>query len=846
MTDSSATTTTTAARTSTFASSSINARPEPAHPISSGKGSSDIRTRRTGRRRMVWQQKLLQQQQQQQQQKVQLDQQEMMRAPKGSLLESESFHGIPLLSPILISVNSRSYEPSGGSSVGTIQHEALDMSSAAAQLVGADFVSLLVRTGLPVNIVKLLLLRVKRRYIRRQQEGVGKHLRSGATYASSLGLATNNPIDIGGGTDRRAFFSTRHSRRSTRASVVNVTTPRNTSTRREPRGLKNHGQTCFLNSVLQALASSRPFLIYLERIVDQAIRMDELNYRLGVVANEGSGKSILSAHSAPYSTTAAGSGTEEDVLLSELLLDILLFINGLTTDDDTNHGSYRKKSLDVRELLRRVGEEHAQFRARAGGLSHIGTEQQDAQELLQALIGMIEAEGSASNTSFSGSKDVSSSNVLAEPCDGIDDISISVMSACHYEDQTTGEGCNTYDKVSLNKGLAVASDPNDEAVLTFSDILVQMGALQDRIEKASTVSSRRTDSFSFSRKEEKKDDEADNAFGLAHERPEDSGCILKSSVETANGAMVNAAVSSLPLSTPSPSVSPLTGWLGSTLQCRECKHVRISNVPFLEIPIIPTSIGTAGGDGFGHRNLSPSSPLPACSLFECLKDFTAAERVHDVECQSCSIKAELKHIDDEMTLLQGAVESVVSRSSKSSSGDNDVEGLQREMQTLEARRYRLKSADVDAIYNDIASDAESDDCSIGKADDALPPPCHSEARKCLLLSRPPPILCLHIQRRYYDASVDRMLKAMQIVLFDEVIDLSPFCAYITSGNTIAYRLLAVIEHRGNAHAGHYVTYRRVVSSIGKEWALVSDETVSYCSWDDVRRSQAYMLIYEAF
>jgi ubiquitin C-terminal hydrolase len=119
-----------------------------------------------------------------------------------------------------------------------------------------------------------------------------------------------------------------------------------------------------------------------------------------------------------------------------------------------------------------------------------------------------------------------------------------------------------------------------------------------------------------------------------------------------------------------------------------------------------------------------------------------------------------------------------------------------------------------------------------------------------------------------------MAKTMQHIEFPEILDMSAHSAYGCNGESdtghaswagnsemakisinankrnrvpIPYRLMSIIEHRGNAHAGHYQTYRRVLSpgGKGKEWAFVSDENVSFVEWGDVRKCQAYMLFYEA-
>ena len=101
------------------------------------------------------------------------------------------------------------------------------------------------------------------------------------------------------------------------------------------------------------------------------------------------------------------------------------------------------------------------------------------------------------------------------------------------------------------------------------------------------------------------------------------------------------------------------------------------------------------------------------------------------------------------------------------------------------------------------------------------------------------------QRRYYDAATDRMVKSAQNVASPNIIDIAPFCAYSSKGSSMTYKLMSIIEHRGSAHGGHYVTYRRNRSGDTSSWFIVSDDNVTAISWDEVRRSQAYMLIYEA-
>jgi ubiquitin C-terminal hydrolase len=141
----------------------------------------------------------------------------------------------------------------------------------------------------------------------------------------------------------------------------------------------------------------------------------------------------------------------------------------------------------------------------------------------------------------------------------------------------------------------------------------------------------------------------------------------------------------------------------------------------------------------------------------------------------------------------------------------------------------------------------------------------SDAIKCLLLTRLPAVLSIHVQRRYYDQLSGRTSKTMQRVVFPEILDLAPFCAYsgvvrsdapfagsISKGKLsvkservpINYRLMSIIEHLGGPHSGHYVSYRRNPAS-DSQWLWISDDKVKNCDWSTVRNCQAYMLFYEA-
>jgi hypothetical protein len=243
------------------------------------------------------------------------------------------------------------------------------------------------------------------------------------------------------------------------------------------------------------------------------------------------------------------------------------------------------------------------------------------------------------------------------------------------------------------------------------------------------------------------------------------------------------------------------------------------------------------------------------------------ERVTNVECRNCTLQYDISQLQDEVFMLQGAIETVMARKH---SGSEQVEGLQSELARAESKLAILRQVDPDEGDDGLQDlSASMDEIDFG-VEPRRKPLKRGVAKKCLLFTRRPNILCLHVQRRYYDPSTDRMAKTNQHIDFPEILDLSPYCAYgggkglmplwagsgTSSARTDAdgkkrkdqsklYRLMSVIEHRGNAFAGHYQTYRRThKGNKDQQWVLISDETVVPIRWSDVRRCQAYMLFYE--
>lgn len=126
----------------------------------------------------------------------------------------------------------------------------------------------------------------------------------------------------------------------------------------------------------------------------------------------------------------------------------------------------------------------------------------------------------------------------------------------------------------------------------------------------------------------------------------------------------------------------------------------------------------------------------------------------------------------------------------------------------------------------------------------------SSAHKQLSVRRLPPVLCFHIKRFRLGNKLEVPLQFPTAVL-----DMRPFL----SSSVIAarrgvrgptplqrsaphaglYRLIAVVQHTGSLHSGHYVMYLQLEG----EWFLCDDANISRVSEAMVAQAQPYMLFY---
>eukprot|EP00956_Cyclotella_meneghiniana_P008989 scaffold12308_cov74-Cyclotella_meneghiniana.AAC.27 len=505
-------------------------------------------------------------------------------------------------------------------------------------------------------------------------------------------------------------------------------------------GLRNKGQTCYANSVFQAIAALPSFCMYLQQL--QSITGTNLGHELNQTIQYINGHEISSRSKKRHLNSLFGSVSSSSTPI---------------------------KYGDPCKVLDIVARHHSQFRSRNG--MFVGTsEQQDAHEFFIALMDVLSTEDNKnkhsilnpdipkSTTFSSDDKHYDSSKIINPTSSDFDRINK------HHQEEKKHEG--------------------------YFDICMYK---------------RKTDSFTNDNK------------------PLQSNTNISCS-------------------------SPFDGWLGSTIKCNSCHHIR----PIRSNPFVALSISLA--------NDRPTDTIENCIEGE-YGGFATAEQVSDVLCLSCAIKEKLNVLEEEELLLKGAISNIKRRAStktsKSTNTADDLVELVKEVGKLRAAANQLKSLDADAdevnlIDTDKFPSEEIQLIQIDSSASSKLQPIRVEAWKANLIMRQPKILCIHIQRRHFDYKSGQMMKFRGHVAFSEIMALSDFYSFDQQkhkdrmGSKILYKLMSVIEHHGGAFGGHYQTYRRSSWNQGSNtWVLVSDMSVSSMTWNAVKKCQAYMLFYVA-
>eukprot|EP00548_Thalassiothrix_antarctica_P008258 CAMPEP_0194154030 /NCGR_PEP_ID=MMETSP0152-20130528/58896_1 /TAXON_ID=1049557 /ORGANISM="Thalassiothrix antarctica, Strain L6-D1" /LENGTH=569 /DNA_ID=CAMNT_0038859793 /DNA_START=1 /DNA_END=1707 /DNA_ORIENTATION=+ len=540
------------------------------------------------------------------------------------------------------------------------------------------------------------------------------------------------------------------------------------SDKKDVRGLPNYGQTCFLNSTLQALASLDSFVVYLDQL------------------------SFLQKHQQQSLVWGSSTNNSDIDGIIDILSSTLHAING-----DVNNN----KSIDALKVLDCVGEKNTQFSSRTPLIFSTSIrasvhEQQDAQELLQALMDLVISsysdpfkdetnmkDGSImKNSEFiqQQHRDVQSSSLFQITQQGLSRMAkqqsnpIVTNNNDNSKKPHTNEIQNNNIKTNNNNNIQHIVEEkkdeegeesfhrpykpednynyncnhksdnyqnNDTSSLLPPSATVTANPQQQNIVSGCLILGGEEDNSTtaiadpISEKSDsnnnvthKSDDHQKNDTSLllplsatatvppkntenSQQENDVLGCLILEGEEDDSAAVpINKAQSdsiknSMMLDSISPiTPSPLNGWIGSTLKCVLCHHVRpIQNSPFLDVPLVPTSIHDQHLSS--TYNILRTESMP-CSLEVCLQNYTSTERVTDVECRNCTKLQRLGHWKEELNMLKSATKSVTK------SGKSPSTALQHDLQTamLQYDHWLQTDPDEDQDWNN--NDNKSNDNNI--------------------------------------------------------------------------------------------------------------------------------------
>lgn len=248
--------------------------------------------------------------------------------------------------------------------------------------------------------------------------------------------------------------------------------------------------------------------------------------------------------------------------------------------------------------------------------------------------------------------------------------------------------------------------------------------------------------------------------------------------------------------------NPFEGFLAQRVGCLQCGYVeaiRLQAFTSLSLPL-PSTV--------------------ACSIEDCLTEFTHIEPIDEVDCDKCSLLLQYQRLQK---LL------------------NPPEEAQPTPAALrEAVEQRLKDV-ITALEEDDFSEATFKKLKIAQK-------VSSTKTKHIMIARPPPVLALHMNRSRFNPITGMSVKNYAAVTFPKFLDLGPWTTKhdslevnpakpispipepsleqlesVTSDGTerVLYELKSVVAHYGGHHNGHYVNYRKS----GGTWYKISDEEV---------------------
>lgn len=316
------------------------------------------------------------------------------------------------------------------------------------------------------------------------------------------------------------------------------------------------------------------------------------------------------------------------------------------------------------------------------------------------------------------------------------------------------------------------------------------------------------------------------------------------------------------------------------LDCGYCEAIRHFSTSEISLSVPAFNVRTRTSDITGTS---------ACSLQECLALWSELEQV-DWICWNCTLHNSLQAVKADIA-SKGAAAAMVKPNGASANGDVHVSpnGNGTLAPAKKKRLAQLRSKEI-KLTRILQSGLSEDELKQASEDSASPwhnvlnniqlkKTISRSSTKQIMISRPPRILTLHLNRSSYSTSSWAPSKNSRHVLFPEYLDLSEFTlqgsisldgrqamnlgslpsvkqAPDVKAESI-YRLAAIVVHYGSHSFGHYIAFKRVAEADGRDkgigdhgyleadtWLRISDESVTRASIQQVKQENPYMLFYE--
>ncbi|KAJ1570743.1 hypothetical protein NDA11_003359 [Ustilago hordei] len=314
------------------------------------------------------------------------------------------------------------------------------------------------------------------------------------------------------------------------------------------------------------------------------------------------------------------------------------------------------------------------------------------------------------------------------------------------------------------------------------------------------------------------------------------------------------------------------------LDCGYCEAIRHFSTSEISLSVPPINVATHTSDITGTS---------ACSLQECLELWSDLEQV-DWICWNCTLRSTLLSVKSDLAVKRP---SPATTKQNGRAANDDANGLadgnltpakKKRMAQLRSKETKLTRIIESGLSEDELKQASDDPSSPWHnilTNIQLKKTLSRLSTKQIMISRPPRILALHLNRSSYAAAAWAPAKNNRHVLFPEYLDLS----HVTLQGSISldgrqtmnsaifqpgtakqvedgkaesvYKLAAIVVHYGSHSFGHYIAFKRVPGAqshfnrIGDEgpsdtWLRISDDSVSRVSIQQVKQENPYMLFYE--